>query len=169
MPARRPLLVRLAAVSAMALSAAAAATAAAPETAHAARCGSFVYEVNFGPIRVHALRTTRISCRRAKRLIRAGSPPASSYNWIESYRCGPGYGGRGYLCRRGKRTIRWKWRMAGSSSVTTQTTSPVARAARRCPNVIIRSSGGGVYNGTRGLRVRRARCRTARRVTLRYG
>jgi hypothetical protein len=80
-------------------------------TAHAANCSWFDYEVNFGEIRIYAFKVRHISCRSAKQLIRAGSPPASSYNWIEGYSCGPAYGGKGYLCTRSKKRIKWKWKL----------------------------------------------------------
>ena len=82
-----------------------------PADAAATRCKAFVYVVNLGPIQIYSLRTRNVSCARARRLIRAGSPPASTYNWIGSYRCGPGYNETGYKCRQGSRTIEWRWRL----------------------------------------------------------
>lgn len=84
-----------------------------PPEAEAARCESFVYRVNFGPIRIYTLRTNNLRCPTARRLIRSGTPPASTYNWIGSgYRCGSGYSGTGYYCRKGSRSLRWRWKLA---------------------------------------------------------
>lgn len=82
-----------------------------PADASAARCKSFVYEVNFGPIQIYDIHARNLTCAKARQLIRAGSPPASTYNWIEGYTCGAGYRATGFKCRKGRRTIEWRFRL----------------------------------------------------------
>lgn len=88
------------------------ATTAGVDDAQARSCSGFSYRPpGWFLTKVFGIRATRVSCKRAGRLIRQGQPAASSYDWIPGWRCRAASSAprSGYRCTRGARRIRFKY------------------------------------------------------------
>jgi thioredoxin reductase len=77
--------------------------------ASAASCSSFSYRAKLSHerIKVSKVVVSGVGCSSAKKKISLGEFAASTYSWIPGYRCGPAYTNRGYICKRGSRTIKF--------------------------------------------------------------